>query len=50
MSRQRLIRNANPLTDLEATWNLPVVIGERVVGGYPRPEVVEPVGSYGFRS
>jgi hypothetical protein len=42
--------NANPLTDLEATRNLPAVIGECVDGGYPRPEVIEPVGSYGLRS
>lgn len=39
---------ANPLLDLAATRNLPGVIGEYVDGGYPRPEVVEKVGSFGF--
>jgi hypothetical protein len=39
---------ANPLLDVAATRVLPGVIGECVDGGYPRPEVVEMVGSFGF--
>lgn len=39
---------SNPLMDIEATRVLPGVIGACVNGGYPRPEVVERVGSYGF--
>lgn len=39
---------ANPLMDVEATRALPGIIGECVDGGYPRPAIVEKVGSYGF--
>lgn len=38
----------NPLMDIDATRVLPTVIARCVDGGYPRPEVVEKVGSYGF--
>jgi hypothetical protein len=38
----------NPLMDVEAVRELPAVIAECVQGGYPHPEVVEPVGSFGF--
>jgi len=40
--------DANPLLDVAATRMLPGVIGEYVTGGYPRPEVVQTVGSFGF--
>ncbi|ACZ00306.1 MULTISPECIES: hypothetical protein [Thermomonospora] len=38
----------NPLMGIEAARRLPEVIAECVEGGYPRPQVVECVGEYGF--
>lgn len=40
--------DVNPLLDVAATRALPGVIGECVDGGYPRPQVVERVGGFGF--
>lgn len=42
--------DTNPLMDVDAVEALPGIIGECVLGGYPRPETVEQVGSYGFQS
>jgi|GEM_PF-437722 hypothetical protein len=38
----------NPLLNLDATAALPKVIGSHVEGGYPMPQVIELIGSYGF--
>ena len=38
----------NPLMDIEAARELPGVIAGCVEGGYPRPEIVEQIGSFGF--
>ena len=38
----------NPLMDVAAARELPGVIAQCVEGGYPRPEIVEQVGSFGF--
>ena len=38
----------NPLLTLDATAVLPRVIGSRLKGGYPIPQVLEPIGRYGF--
>ena len=40
--------DVNPLLGVPAAKALPTVIGECVDGGYPRPEVVEQVGSFGW--
>jgi hypothetical protein len=40
--------STNPLLGVDAARSLPEVIGRDVAGGYPRPEVVEAVGTYGF--
>lgn len=40
--------DVNPLVGVPAAKALPAVIGDCVDGGYPRPEVVERVGSFGF--
>ena len=40
--------SANPLINLEATRVLPGIVGECVDGGYPRPDIVAKVGSYGL--
>ena len=40
--------DASPLLGVPAARALPGVIGEHVDGGYPHPEVVELVGSFGF--
>lgn len=39
---------SNPLLDVEAARDLPDVIAGHVEGGYPRPRVVDLLGSYGF--
>ena len=38
----------NPLLNLDRTAVLPKVIGSHVEGGYPIPQVIELIGSYGF--
>ena len=38
----------NPLLSLDATAALPKVIGSHVESGYPMPQPVELIGSYGF--
>lgn len=38
----------NPLLEIDAAAALTRVIGERVEGGYPVPQAVELIGSYGF--
>ena len=38
----------NPLLSLDATAALPKVIGSHVESGYPTPQPVELIGSYGF--
>jgi hypothetical protein len=38
----------NPLMDVEAARELPGVIAKSVNGGYPQPQVVDPLGSFGF--
>jgi hypothetical protein len=37
---------SNPLLQVGAARRLPQIIGACVPGGYPRPEVVEVIGSY----
>jgi hypothetical protein len=37
---------SNPLLQIDAARALPQVIGACVPGGYPRPEVVEQIGSH----
>ncbi len=38
---------SKPLMDIGVTRDLPQVTGEGIEGGYPGPEVVERIGSYG---
>lgn len=39
---------SNPLLDIGPARELPKVIGEQVEDGYPDPEVMDLLGSYGF--
>lgn len=41
---------SNPLMEVARVRDLPAVIADHVAGGYPRPEVIDLVGTYGFGS